>query len=449
MGFRLMFLLLPLALSNPLAFALSARPADTHSDGNAQVIQHVVILVQENRSTDNMFHDPTLIANGANIASYGLNSKGQHIKLEPISITAGYDPDHSHHSFELMYDGGKMDGADRIPINGHHYPPNPQFKYIQASDVAPYFQLAEQYGFADHMFQTHEGTSFPGHQFLFAGTSAPTATSDLFASEDMVGFPHANWDMGCEGSPKASVRLIDPAGHESRKMFPCFEHAALSDLIDDAGLSWRYYVTSLNSIWTAPNAIKHIREGADWANVILPQTQILTDIANGQLANVSWVTPSGQASDHPWMNTGLGPSWVASIVNAIGTSQYWNSTAIFITWDDWGGWYDHVRPPQVLVDCKQWGCGYVYGFRVPLVIVSPYAKQAYISHKDHDYGSILKFTEEVFGLPSLGYADAYADDLSDCFNFNQAPRGFRTIATPYDANYFLTDKTPPTDPDTD
>jgi phospholipase C len=247
-----------------------------------------------------------------------------------------------------------------------------------------------------------------------------------------------------------SFKLIDTSGNESQKMFPCFEHATLTDLLDNQqGLSWRYYTSALKSIWTAPNAIKHIRFGPDWANVILPQTQILTDITNGQLASVSWVTPTGQASDHPWMTTGLGPSWVASIVNAIGGSQYWNSTAIFITWDDWGGWYDHVPPPQVLVDCQGWGCGYVYGFRVPLIVVSPYAKPRYISHVNHDFGSILKFTEEVFNLPSLGYADAYADDLSDCFNFNHKTTRFLKIPDPHDANYFFNDRTPLTAADTD
>jgi phospholipase C len=421
-----------------------------NTPANMQSIKHVIIIFQENRSTDNMFHDPKLIANGADIASYGMNSKGKRIKLGPVALTAGYDPDHGHHAFELMYDGGKMDGADRISVLcGKGCPPNPQFKYIRASDVAPDFQIAEQYTFADRMFQTHQGTSFPGHQFIFAGTSAPTATSDLFAAEDIVGAPHVNWDMGCEGNPKATVMLIDTAGHENQRVFPCFDHPTLSDLLDNAGLTWRFYAISSKSLWTAPDAIKHIREGADWANVIIPQTQILTDIANGQLASVSWVTPSGQASDHPQFNTGLGPSWVAAVVNAVGTSQYWNSTAIFISWDDWGGWYDHVPPPQVLVDCQAWGCGYVYGFRVPLIVVSPYAKQSYISKADHDYGSILKFIEEVFTLPSLGYADAYADDLSDCFNFSQGPRGFRTIAAPRNADFFLHDRTPPADLDTD
>jgi hypothetical protein len=99
--------------------------------------------------------------------------------------------------------------------------------------------------------------------------------------------------------------MIDPAGDESQEMFPCFEHPTLTDLLDNQNFTWRYYATAPNSIWTAPNSIDHIRFGSDWANVILPQTRVLTNIATDQLANVSWLTPSGQASDHPWMNTGV------------------------------------------------------------------------------------------------------------------------------------------------
>jgi len=140
---------------------------------------------------------------------------------------------------------------------------------------------------------------------------------------------------------------------------------------------------------------------------------------------------------------------ITPIVNAIGQSSYWPNTAIIITWDDWGGWYDHVAPPQVLVNCAQWGCGYVYGFRVPLIVVSPYALAAHVTHTPHDFGSILKFIEETFDLPSLGYADAYADDLSDCFNFNQTPLKFQTIPAALSAQHFLNDRRPPTDPDDD
>ena len=122
-------------------------------------------------------------------------------------------------------------------------------------------------------------------------------------------------------------------------------------------------------------------------------------------------------------------------------SPYWSNTAIFITWDDWGGWYDHVAPTIIN--------SYEYGFRVPLVVVSPYAKPAYISHVTHDFGSILKFVESNFSLPSLGYADAPADDLSDCFNYAQAPTPFQLINADLKEDYFRNDQRPPKDPDDD
>jgi|SRR5579872_2041696 len=200
-----------------------------------------------------------------------------------------------------------------------------------------------------------------------------------------------------------------------------------------------------------PNATACV--GPDWVNHVVLYTKenpapILSDITNNNLPTVSWVIPAGQNSDHAGGlgNTG-GPSWVASIVNAIGNSPYWANTAIIVTWDDWGGWYDHVPPFKVVNDGVSWDSGYVYGFRVPLIVISPYTRPGYISHVNHDFGSILHFMEEVFNLPSLGYADAYADDLSDCFNFRQTPLVFREIDAPLKADHFLHDTTPPTDPD--
>lgn len=404
-------------------------------------IQHVVVIFQENRTPDNLFHGLP----NADIANSGQNSLGQIIPLTPASLVTDYDLDHSHASFVKMYDGGKMDGANRIPVNCAPTavgcpPPNPQFRYVDPADVAPYFDMAEHYAFADRMFQTNQGPSFPAHQFIIAGTSAPTGTSDLFAAENPVSV--APGGTGCTALPGSFVLLIDPLGKESSRQFPCFEHQTLADLLDARHISWRYYTPSAGSIWTGPNAIQHLRLGPDWnTHVVLDNKQILIDIADGQLPSVSWVIPTGQASDHARINDGSGPSWVASIVNAIGTSRYWDTTAILIAWDDWGGWYDHVAPKIFN--------SYEYGFRVPLIVVSPYSKTAYVSHVTHDFGSILRFIEENFALPSLGYADTRADDLGDCFNFAQRARSFQTIAAPLDAAHFLTDTQPAADPDDD
>jgi phospholipase C len=432
-------------------------------------IKHVVILFQENRTPDNLFHDPVLMQRGADIALTGINSRGQKIPLTPTPLTTEYDPDHSHQAFESMYDGGKMDGADKIFILCPKRPTTPcppadaQFRYVQPSDVEPYFRLAEQYTFGDRMFQTNEGPSFPAHQFIISGTSAPDSMSQSFMAENPAGAANAFGDAGCTAPPTEYVFLINAAGRELEKIYPCTEHPTLTDELSHQGISWRYYTPSAGVIWTAPNAIAHMCEpnnappnatscvGPDWVkNVVLDETRIFTDIAGGQLPQVSWVIPNGYNSDHPSIAKGGGPSWIASVVNAIGNSQYWGDTAIIITWDDWGGWYDHVPPFKVVHDGVSWGSGYAFGFRVPLIVVSPYARPQYISHKIHHFGSILKFVETVFGLPSLGYADAYApDDLSDCFNFNQMPLKFTTIQAPLKAQDFLNDKRPKTPPDDD
>jgi phospholipase C len=414
----------------------------------SQFFQHVVVIFQENRTPDNLFHGLP----GADIANSGTNSAGQTIPLAPTSLVTNYDLNHSHGSFVTMYDGGKMDGADKVTIscaaNAVGCPPaTPQFKYVNPSEVQPYFQLAEQYTFDDRMFQTNQGPSFPAHQFIISGTSADTATSTLFAAENPVVPANAaptGEGAGCNAPVGTTVKMIDPTGVESSAIYPCFEHPTLTDSLDAQTVDWRYYAPSAAglSIWVGPDAIQHIRSGGDWNKVILNQTQVLADIANNDLAQVTWVIPSGQASDHAESNNGTGPSWVASVVNALGNSPYWANTAIFITWDDWGGWYDHVPPPSITNS-------YEYGFRVPLIVVSPYAKQAFVSHVTHDFGSILKFIEEVFKLPSLGYADARSDDLSDCFDLTQLPITFKTIPAAFTAKHFLSETEPPLPPDDD
>jgi len=165
------------------------------------------------------------------------------------------------------------------------------------------------------------------------------------------------------------------------------------------------------------------------------------------------VIPTGANSDHAQGNDGGGPSWVASIVNAIGNSSrcdnhtgYWNNTAIFVTWDDWGGWYDHERP-SILAQPEG---DYQYGFRVPLLVISAYTPKAYINNNRHDFGSILRFIEHNFGIQegSLNFADARArNDLTRFFDLNRGPRPFQNISAPKEANFFINDKRPATDPD--
>ena len=392
-------------------------------------IRHVIVIVQENRSTDNLFHGLP----GADTASSGLDSNGNTIVLRAAPLVESYDFPHTHKAFLNAYDGGKMDGANLNHAECNNSPfcrvPDLNYSYVQRSDVAEYFTLAERYAFGDRMFQTNQGESYPAHQFIIAGTSEPSVGSNLFVSENPLSA------VGCKAPPNSFVPEIEPNGKEDLLTYPCFEHPVLMDLLDAKNLTWKYYANQSDSIWNGPNSIEHIRLGPGWENVVVPESRVLDDIAKGRLANVAWVNPNAHDSDHPGINDGTGPAWVASIVNAVGKSPDWKSTAIFVTWDDWGGLYDHVAP--TIYD------SYEYGLRVPLIVVSPYARSGYVSHVTHDFGSILKFTEEAFGLPSLGFADARADDLSDCFNFGAPARAFQPIPSRHDARYFLSQPEPP------
>jgi phospholipase C len=420
---------LPTNLPSSMQLAPAPSPAGaarrvTHA---SSPISHIVIIVQENRTVDNLFQSLP----GANTQSYGRTLQGRTVHLQPEALTAPYDLSHVHADWVTDYNNGGMNGFEDDRCKGS-CPNYASYAYVPQDEVQPYYSLAETYTFADNMFATDEGPSFPSHQYLVSGTSAVSETSTDKAADNPED-PAGDLVGGCDSPQGTLVGVIDPEGREpaSLKTFPCFQREALMNEMDTAGVSWKYYqATPGAGLFNAVDAIYSI-----WSNqyemaekVITPPSQVLTDIANGQLADVVWVTPTQADSDHPKVNDGSGPSWVSSIVNAVGGSPYWTNTAILILWDDWGGFYDHVSPTIYN--------SYELGFRVPLIVVSPYAKQNYISHVQHEFGSILKFTEETFGLPSLGTTDERADDLSDCFNFSQRPRVFKRIRAKYPASYF-------------
>ncbi|HXM22240.1 MAG TPA: alkaline phosphatase family protein [Terriglobales bacterium] len=358
-----------------------------------------------------------------------------------------------------------------------------------------YFDIATNYGFANYMFQTNEGPSFPAHQFILSGTSAPLPPPNLNFVAENASF----YDSGCP-HPESTPFLVDPAGNETTQPDDCYTHKTLVDQLDANHVTWRYYTPTQDVIWDAPAAISGICgtvvngncTGSDFINNVIwpgknhtsliPAIPFLQDVISCNLQAVSWVIPDAQFSDHP--DTGsLGPSYVANLVDAIGKATtcdkgagYWSDTAIFITWDDWGGWFDHVPPPAFYrgtdnpPTCPSnlipngWGCGYVYGFRVPLLVVSAYTQAGYVSgaisgtttypppkQYTHDSGSILAFIENNFGLKNIAYPDLYYADynaidwLPDRSNiplsdFFPGPyRSFTPIspASGYDANYFL------------
>jgi phospholipase C len=165
--------------------------------------------------------------------------------------------------------------------------------------------------------------------------------------------------------------------------------------------------------------------------VISPNWEFISDVRHGKLANFTWITPVCDDSDHvACLNGGYGPSWIAALVNTVGKSRFWDSTAIFVIWDDWGGLYDHVPPPHKGDDGL--------GFRVPLLVISPYAKRNYVSHVQYETASVLRFAEDLFGLDSMAAADRRAlSPAADCFDFLRKPRQFVKIAAPHPPRFFM------------
>jgi phospholipase C len=400
----------------------SGRIAQQSALVTSSPIKHIVIIVQENRTVDNLFNGFP----GADTVRSGLDSNGNVVTLQPRGLAAAYDPYHGHSYFLTEYHKGLMNGFDReavrVPKNAPSPPANVVYAYVPQAQVQPYWTMAQRFAFADRMFQTNSGPSFPAHQYLISGTAATDATNKNYALNNTNEQFAPHFQGGCDSKAGVLEALIDPITNATpAPVFPCFDHRVLMDLITESGRKWRYYQAEMGAgLWNGPDAISHIRYGPDYAkSVFAPNTQIFTDITAQTLCAVSWVTPTPLESDHGIGTDGSGPAWVAQVVNAIGNSKYWKETAIFVVWDDWGGWYDHVAPPQYNY--------YELGMRVPFIVISPYAKHGYVSHVQHEFGSMLKFTEKTFGLGSLGYTDVRADDLSDMFNFAQTVQPFTPI----------------------
>jgi phospholipase C len=390
-------------------------------------IAHIVYIVQENRSFDNLFQGYP----NADTVSSGKNSLGRTIPLRPVRLGEPYDIDHSAYAmFAACRGSGKlpgtdcrMDGFDKEESFGG--PPNPEYVYVPHKETKPYFDMAHQWVVADRMFQSQLDESFVAHQYIIAAQAAWS-----------VDLPGSLWGCG-GGSSNTITTITKDRNPNGPSIEPCYDYQTLGDELDKAKLSWRFYASTYGSAssgsgadWSSYQAIKHIRYGSDWKYVISPNWKFITDVRAGKLANFTWVVPVCEDSDHVNCPGAYGPSWVSALVDTVGKSKFWDSTAIFVQWDDWGGLYDHVAPPYKNRDSL--------GFRVPLLVISPYAKQNYVSHVQYETASVLRFAEDLWGLGQLADADKRATSpAADCFDFSQQPRRFVAIKAPYPPDFFL------------
>jgi phospholipase C len=434
----------------------SARPSASSSK-----IQHVIIVVQENRTLNDLF----ATFPGANTATTGyyLRVKGKKriktaITLKETTLPA---PNFNHDSVAYNYDcdgqntypktSCAMDGFNLEGVNGNNPASLGPYQYVNPTYIQPYWTIAKNYGLADELFETQGSASFTAHQDLVHGGSM-IVDSKCGSTEpacSLIDLPNESGDWGCRATG-ALTSILSTSGNYGydEGPYPCLTYPdkTMVDLLDAAGVSWKYYTPpykarTAGAEWDAMAALSEVYNGPDWTkNVSIPQTNVFNDISNNTLPAVSWVIPTQVDSDHPHGPRAQdnGPDWIASIVNAVGQSSSWNSTAIIVTWDDWGGFFD-PQPPAFFDN--QGGLG----FRVPMLVVSPYVKKGTLSHTQYEFASILRFVEDNFdlgrmGTPSFPNNDARATSMADMFDFTTKARKFTAIPSVLKKEHFIHEK---------
>ena len=370
--------------------------------GNITQIQHIIFILKENRTFDHYFGTYP----GADGATAATISTGQ-----VINILHAPDPPPRDISGHGWFDsitgtnGGRMDQFDLIPgasINTDLL----GISQLTQADIPNYFLYAQHFVLGDRMFSSLQGASYANHLYMVGAQSGGSFT---------IPTPAQNSSWGCDANPGTAVFVWnndDTVTHP----FPCLEFQTLGDLLENAGISWKYYAPGQGQpgyVYSAYASINHIRNGPLWSQRVVSDAQFITDAQNGNLPAVSWLVPSNGNDEHPPSGACAGENWTVKQLNALMNGPNWATSAVFISWDDFGGFYDHVPPPVV----DKFGLGP----RVPLLVISPYAKPGYVSHTQYEFSSILKFIEARFGLPPLTTRDAIANDMTDSFDFTQTP----------------------------
>ena len=409
-------------------------------------INHIIYIIQENITFDHYFGTyPGADGIPADLKlAYRPGGKPEVAPFHLNKTALPHDLNHSWQAAQLAYDGGKMDGFlwAEWPRTLHYYwqgdVPNidpdkikadsgqlesagPMFKpnirngqfsgkktktapvgrppgwvlntlsYYDYHEIPNYWEYARRYTLCDRFFSSLTGPSEPNHLYTVAAQSG-----------------------GLVNNPGPAVARKEGVYH--------FKTAA--ELLESNGVSWKYYDEKpnprLHSLWNPLPGFKNFTPDSALMKKVVPLADFFTDIKNDQLPSVCWIVPSGPDSEHPPRDSARGMWHVTGLVNAIMNSPYWKDTAIIITWDDFGGFYDHVAPPKV----DKFG----YGFRVPALVISPYARSGFVDHTQFDFTSPLKLIETRFSLPALTDRDRAANDMLSCFDFKQQPLAPDAIA---------------------
>jgi phospholipase C len=451
--------------------ALAAPAAARHLDAPAGIhkIKHVVIIMQENHSFDNYFGTfpgadgiPGLAGHPGTVPCIPDPNAGHCAKpYHDPQLTPDGGPHYQQNAIDDI-DGGKMDGfvksvesigtgldTDRLGCVANLQLPNcvDVMGYHDQREIPNYWTYARDYVLQDHMFEPSLSWSLVSHLYMVSGWSAQclNASKSFSCTADNT-FPEVPAQI--ENTPAgpvtgAALGLTQPAVPVSK-----YAWTDITYLLHRYHVSWKYYIqqgtepdcetgamtcTPVPQVFTTPGiwnplpAFTDVHQDRQLGNVV-DSNHLFSDARAGTLPAVSWVVPSGDDSEHPPGTIPAGQEHVTNVINAIMKSPDWDSTAIFLAWDDWGGFYDNVAPPHV--------DGQGYGLRVPAIVISPYARHAYIDHQTLSFDAYLKFIEDDFmgsarldprtdgrpdPRPDVRENAAALGDLVDDFDFSQAP----------------------------
>jgi len=381
--------------------AVSALPRPASAATSGFPIKHVVVIVEENHTFDNYFGTYPGVNGLANAAAMPDAPDGSS-SVKPYPLTTPVLTSNLNNSWTAAhkaYDGGKMDGF--ISAQGGS---NVTMGYYDYHLIPYYWDYASQFVLMDDFFTSVMGPSLPNHVYLVAGQSGGLVVDSRYG-----GFNYTSPDV-----------------NDSTFYFP----SIVSEL-QAANVTWRYYAGFFGELnnWNPLPAFASVQDSKSLMSNVVEADQFASDVKDNKLPSVSWLMPEDDSvSEEPPANVTLGEQTTVAQIDAVMSSPYWNSTAIFLTWDDWGGFYDHVPPPMV--------DGYGYGFRVPCIIISPYAKQGFVDNTQGDFTSTLKFIETVFNLPSLATRDAQANNLLEAFDFQQSPRSPLVLPGQFVPNHY-------------
>jgi phospholipase C len=447
-GLQRMFTIMFSALfATSLVTACSSSPTTQQSDP-IHKIKHIVMIMQENRSFDTYFGTfPG--ADGIPAGTCVPNPLTKHcVKPFHNPKNRNFGGPHSDTDATADIDGGKMDGFIQQEQQGSKVACQNNFDpactltqqqpdvmgYHDARDIPNYWTYAEQFVLQDHMFEPNASWSLPAHLFLVSEWSAKCRKQ---------GDP-----MSCVNALQNPQSLIETQGSTAQKR-PDYAWTDLTYLLHKSHVSWAYYVANgtqpdcdddamfcqpkpqdvgTPEIWNPLPFFDTVKQDGELGN-IQQLSQFYTAAKNGTLPAVSWITPNGQTSEHPPALVSVGQAYVTNLINMIMQGPDWNSTAIFLAWDDWGGFYDHVVPPHVDLNG--------YGLRVPGIVISPYAKKGYIDHQTLSFDAYVKFIEDDFlsgqridpqtdgrpdPRPDVRENMAQLGNLLADFDFSQQPR---------------------------